>query len=43
MVNLFDRHITNAPDEEKEKIAYRNKLLLLVGINIRIRASDLCT
>lgn len=43
MVNLFDRHITNAPDEEKEKIAYRNKLLLLVGINIGIRASDLCT
>lgn len=41
MIGVFDRYIADAPDENKEKIAYRNKLLFLIGINVGIRASDL--
>lgn len=41
MINQFDENIDNAMDEEKMRIAERNKLLFLVGINIGIRASDL--
>lgn len=43
MIDVFDKHIANAPDEEKEKIACRNKLLFLIGMNVGIRASDLRT
>lgn len=43
MIDVFDKHITDALDENKEQIACRNKLLFLIGINIGIRASDLRT
>lgn len=41
MIDMFDKHITNAPDENKKQIAHRNKLLFLIGMNIGLRASDL--
>ena len=41
MVNVLDKHIEEAPDENKKQIAYRNKMLFLIGINVGLRASDL--
>lgn len=43
MIDVFDKYIEDAPDDNKEQIAYRNKLLFLIGINVGIRASDLRT
>lgn len=43
MIDVFDKHIEDATDKNKEQIACRNKLLFLIGINIGIRASDLRT
>lgn len=37
------RRIEQAPDENKRMIARRNKMLFLIGINIGLRASDLCS
>lgn len=42
MIDVFNKHIDEAPDENKRQIAARNKMLFLVGINLGIRASDLC-
>ena len=42
MINVFNNRIENAPDEDKRWIAARNKMLFLIGINLGIRASDLC-
>lgn len=42
MINVFNKRIEEAPDEDKRWIACRNKMLFLVGINLGIRASDLC-
>ena len=42
MIDVFDKHIEEATDENKKQIACRNKMLFLIGINIGIRASDLC-
>ena len=42
MIDVFDKHIEEAPDENKRWIACRNKMLFLVGINLGVRASDLC-
>lgn len=42
MVDVFDSRIESAPDENKRWIACRNKMLFLIGINLGIRASDLC-
>lgn len=42
MIDVFDKHIEEAPDENKRMIASRNKMLFLCGINLGIRASDLC-
>ena len=42
MVDLFDKRINEAPDGNKRQIACRNKMLFLIGINLGIRASDLC-
>ena len=42
MIDVFDKHIEEAPDENKKQIACRNKMLFLIGINLGIRASDLC-
>ena len=42
MINVFNKHIDEAPDADKRWIATRNKMLYLVGINLSLRASDLC-
>ena len=42
MINVFNKHINDAPDENKKQIAARNKMLFLIGINIGLRVSDLC-
>ena len=41
MIEVLDQHIVNALDENKRQIAYRNKLLFVIGINVGLRASDL--
>ena len=43
MINVLDLHIENADNDNQRKIACRNKMLFLIGINIGIRASDLRT
>lgn len=43
MLNVFNRYIEEAPDENKRQIASRNKMMFLIGINLGIRASDLCS
>ena len=43
MIDVFDRRIKNATNNNRRQIACRNKMLFLIGINIGIRASDLCT
>lgn len=42
MINAFDNKVNNAPDEDKRRIALRNKMLFVLGINLGVRASDLC-
>lgn len=42
MIDVFDKRIENASDENKRMIAARNKMMFLIGINIGVRASDLC-
>ncbi len=42
MIDVFNNRIEEAPDEDKKWIAARNKMLFLIGINLGIRASDLC-
>ena len=42
MIDVFDKRISEAPDDNKQQIAARNKMLFLIGINLGIRASDLC-
>ena len=42
MIDAFNKRIDEAPDEDKKWIACRNKMLFLIGINISLRASDLC-
>lgn len=42
MVDVFNKRIDEAPDDDKLWIASRNKMLFLIGINLGIRASDLC-
>ena len=41
MIDTLNKHIEEAENENQKQIAYRNKLLFLIGINIGIRASDL--
>lgn len=43
MIDVFNKHIENAENENQLQIAHRNKLLFLIGINVGIRASDLRT
>ena len=43
MVDVFNKHISEAPDENKRQIACRNKMLFLIGINLSLRISDLVT
>lgn len=42
MLSVFDKHIQDASTELRRKIAWRNKLLFLIGINVGVRGSDLC-
>lgn len=42
MIDVFNKRINEASDEDKKQIACRNKMLFLIGINLGIRASDLC-
>lgn len=43
MIDVFDKRIEEAPDENKRQIACRNKMMFLIGINVGLRASDLIT
>ena len=41
MIDVFNKRINEAPDEDKRWIAARNKMLFLIGINLSLRFSDL--
>ena len=44
MINVLDKHIENIFNTDTQRqIAVRNKLLFVLGINLGIRASDLCS
>lgn len=43
MLDVFDKRIENEHRDNLKQIAYRNKMLFIIGINIGIRASDLST
>lgn len=43
IINVLDKRIEEAPDENKRQIACRNKMIFLIGINLGLRASDLCS
>lgn len=43
MVNVFNKRINEATNDNQKQIACRNKMLFLIGINLGIRASDLCS
>lgn len=42
IIDVFNKRIENATNDNQKQIASRNKMMFLVGINIGIRASDLC-
>ncbi len=42
IVDILNKHIEIATNESKKQIERRNKMMFLVGINLGIRASDLC-
>lgn len=42
VIDVLNKRIEEAPDENKRMIACRNKMMILVGMNLGIRASDLC-
>lgn len=42
VIDVLNKRIEEAPDENKRQIACRNKMMILVGMNLGIRASDLC-
>lgn len=42
VVKVLNERIENAPDDNKRWIAWRNKVLVVVGMNVGLRASDLC-
>ena len=42
MIDTFNKHIEEAETDKKRRVCCRNKMLFLVGINLGIRASDLC-
>lgn len=41
MIDVFDKKIEEAPDENKRWVACRNKMMFLVGVNLSLRVSDL--
>ena len=42
IIDVFNRYIEEATNENKRMIACRNKMMFLIGINVGLRASDLC-
>ena len=42
VIDVFNKRIEEAPDNDKRWIAHRNKMIFVIGINLGIRASDLC-
>ena len=42
MIDMFDKHIEEAVTPTQKQIACRNKMMFVIGINLGIRASDLC-
>lgn len=43
MVDVFNKHISEATNDNQKQIAYRNKMLFLIGINLSLRVSDIIT
>lgn len=43
IINVFNNHIETAATPTQKRIAYRNRMLLLIGLNAFLRASDLRT
>lgn len=43
VVNVFNRRIEEATNDNQRQIACRNKMLFLIGINLSLRISDLIT
>lgn len=41
IIDVLDKRIEEAPDNNKRQIACRNKMMLLIGMNSSLRASDL--
>lgn len=41
MIDVFNKRIEDATNDNQRQIACRNKMLFLIGINISLRASDL--
>lgn len=41
MIDVFDKHIEEAENNNQRMIACRNKMLFIIGINVGVRASDL--
>lgn len=41
MIDVFDKHIEMAENNNQRMIACRNKMLFIIGINVGVRASDL--
>lgn len=42
IIDVFNKRIEEATNNNQRQIACRNKMLFLIGINLGIRASDLC-
>lgn len=42
IMDVLDKHIDEAPNDNRLWIAMRNKLLFVIGINLSLRSSDLC-
>lgn len=42
IIDVFNKRIEEASNENKRMIACRNKMMFLIGVNLGIRASDLC-
>ena len=43
MIDVFNKRIENATNDNQRQIACRNKMLFLIGINLSLRISDLVT
>lgn len=41
VIDVFDKRIEEAANDNQKQIAHRNKMLFLIGVNVGLRASDL--